>query len=113
MLVPSVRLKFIGASAGSSKRPLGALPLLGIMKHWVNPGRIVRIDKWMLCMYADWLFAIGESNSVLTTVNKRLGTGIGFAVPVTGHEPQGSSSLGYIPRKWGISSRKESGCSCM
>lgn len=35
MLVPSVRLKFMGASAGSSKRPLG-LPLLGIMKHWVG-----------------------------------------------------------------------------
>jgi len=35
--VPSVRLKFIGASAGSSKRPLRGLPLLGIMKHWVVP----------------------------------------------------------------------------
>lgn len=30
ILVPSVRLKFMGASAGSSKRPLG-LPLTGIV----------------------------------------------------------------------------------
>jgi len=36
MFVPSVRLKFIGASAGSSKRPFD-LPLAGIFKSWVIP----------------------------------------------------------------------------
>jgi len=36
MLVPSVRLKFMGASAGSSKRPFG-LPLTGILLL-VDPG---------------------------------------------------------------------------